>query len=480
MDRGRDMKKTGDGMTLGLVVGNRDVFPTALAAEGRKEILNVLKKAGVKTVSLAAGGPEAGLVSGYRDAKKCAALFDRHRGEIDGVLVTLPNFGDERAVADTIRMSGLDVPVFVHAFSDDLDKMQIGQRRDSFCGKLSVCNNLTQYGIPYSVGEIHVVSPQSGEFMEDLSWFMAVCRVAGGLRGARIGCIGSRIPAFKTVRFSEKLLEESGISVETVDLQDIILGIGKLSSSSKKVQSMLSALKKYAPPTEPLPAKHQLTIAKMTVVIEQWIKENDIDAYTIQCWPAMQEALSVFPCTAMSLMSQNLVPAACETDVMGAVSMYALQLASGTPSALLDWNNNYGEDPDKAVLFHCSNCPRSMMTGVTIGYNVIADSVIGKDKSFTTCHGCLKAGPLTFARVSTDDVAGEIVGYVGEGELTDDPIKSFGGVGVVQIDRLQPLLRFLCRSGFEHHMALSQTFCADALFEAFTNYLGWDIYYHNG
>ncbi|GAG15289.1 unnamed protein product, partial [marine sediment metagenome] len=258
--------------------------------------------------------------------KKCAALFDRHRGVIDGVLVTLPNFGDERAVADTVRMSGLNVPVFVHAFSDDLDKMRIGKRRDGFCGKLSVCNNLMQYDIPYSVGELHVVPPQSDEFMEDISQFLAVCRVVGGLSGARIGCIGSRVAPFKTVRYSEKLLEESGISVETADLQDIILGIDKLSSSSKKVKSRLSALKKYAPPMEPIPAKHQMTIAKMSVVIEQWIKENDIDAYTIQCWPAMQDALSVFPCTAMSLMSQNLIPAACETDVMGAVSMYAIQL----------------------------------------------------------------------------------------------------------------------------------------------------------
>ena len=470
--------KTTDQQALAVLVGSRDVFPRPLAAEGRKEILAVLERMGVRAIVLSAEDPGGGIVESYQDAKRCAALFDSQRHQIDGVLVTLPNFGDERAVADTLKMAGLDVPVFVHAFADELEKMRIGQRRDSFCGKLSVCNNLKYYGISFSVGGLHVVPPQSGVFKQELEWFLGVCRVVKGLRRARIGCIGSRVPPFKTVRYSERILEHAGVSVETADLCDIVAGVQQLSDSDEAVRTKLAALEACAPAPQPIPPQKQSTLAKMALVIEKWVAENELDAYTIQCWPAMQDALGVFPCTVMSMMSNELVPAGCEADVMGTLSMYALQLAAEAPAALLDWNNNYGADRDKLVLFHCSNCPGKLLDRMEIGYNVIADAVIGRDKSYATCFGRLKSGPMTVTRVATDDLSGRIVSYVAEGELIDDPLDSFGALGVARIENLQSLLHYLTRNGFAHHTALSRSRCADMLHEAFTTYLGWDTHRH--
>ena len=348
-------------MTLGLIVANRDVFPAELARKGREEMIAILKKENIAHVVLTPNDTPEGVVMTWKDAEKCAKLFADHRGTIDGILVTLPNFGDERAVADSVKLARLNVPVFVHAWPDRVGEYNIERRRDSFCGKLSICNNFKQYGIPYTIGKSHVVDPHSEEFRKELNWFVDVCRVVSGLKGARIGSIGERTVPFKTVRYSEKLLESSGISVESKSMVETVSEINALPDNDPKVEAKLAKLTGYLPNTKDVPGKAMKTTAKLGVVLERWIEEYRISAYAIQCWSAMQEALKIFPCSIMSMMSDDRFPSACEVDVMGALAMYALQLAGGGASALFDWNNNYGEDPDKLVVFHCSNTATSFM-----------------------------------------------------------------------------------------------------------------------
>lgn len=463
---------------VGVIIGNRGVFPGYLSEEARKDILDVFKKKDIEPILVPVNETKFGAIENIEEAKKCAELFRKNRDKIDGILVTLPNFGDERAIADTIRMSELTVPVLVHAYPDDLTKLNIGNRRDSFCGKLSVCSNLDQYGIPFSLTKLHTVSPNSNDFSSDLDWFLGVCRVIKGLKGVKIGAIGARTTPFKTVRFSEKLLEINGISVETVDLSEIIGKAERFKDSDDLVLSKLKSITSYAP-TNGIPNSALIKMAKLSLSIESWIKDNGIHASTLRCWPELQEYFNVMPCYIMSMLSESLSPCACEVDVMGALAMYILQLASGIPSGLFDWNNNYGDDPDKLVLFHCSNYPKSMLEEPRMSYNDIDANVRGTvEKSYGTCVGKLRPSPITFARIATNDVAGVIVAYVGEGEITDDPLDTFGGVGVAKINGLQELLRFMCKNGFEHHVAISQSNVANILYEAMNNYLNWNVYYH--
>ena len=346
--------------TLGLIVGNRGFFPAHLCETGRKTILKVLGAEGIKVVAL---GPEEttyGSVESVSDAEKCATLFREHAEEIDGILVTLPNFGDERAVANAIRWSGLDVPVLVQASPDDMNKMTVADRRDSFCGKMSVCNNLRQYGIKYSLTAQHTVAPDSAAFLADLRQFVGVCRTVGGLKGARVGLIGARPANFITVRFSEKLFERAGISVETIDLSEIFGKALKLAANDAKVKAKVEQIRAYVPVRD-TPAEALVKMAQLGVVIDDWMAENKLSASAVQCWTSMEEFYGVVPCTIMSMMSNNLAPSACETDIAGVVGMLAMALASGKPSALVDWNNNYGDDPDKCVIFHCSNLPKDVL-----------------------------------------------------------------------------------------------------------------------
>jgi L-fucose isomerase-like protein len=208
------------------------------------------------------------------------------------------------------------------------------------------------------------------------------------------------------------------------------------------------------------------------------MQDNELAGTSVQCWTAMQEFFGVVPCTIMSMMSNNLLPSACETDMVGMIGMYALQLASETPSAIVDWNNNFGDDPDKSVIFHCSNLPKHFFENVKMDFQEIIAGSVGKENTFGTVVGKMKSGPLTFCRVSTDDLNGKMRAYVGEGEITRDQLNSFGGYGVVKIPGLQRLLHYICRNGYEHHVAVNISSYGAAVAEALSVYKGWEVHHH--
>ncbi len=464
--------------TLGVIFGNRDFFPDHLVTTARKEITELFKTMQIKPIMVNEEDTLLGSVVTYEHAKTCAALFKKHADEIDGILVVLPNFGDEKGVADTIKLSGLQVPILVQAYPDDLNAFNVERRRDAYCGKISVCNNLRQYGYPYSLTTVHASTPSSESFKKDLEKFVRVCAVVNGLKSARIGAIGARPTAFNTVRYSEKLLQASGISVTTVDLSEIFGLANKLADDDAQVKAKLEEIKAYAKHGT-VPSPHLVRMAKLGIVVSDWMAENDLVASAFQCWTSIQENYGINACTLMSMMSEKLMPSACEVDITGVVTMYALQLASGTPAGLVDWNNNYENDPDKCVLFHCGNWANSFVPDNAIKTAPILGTSVGEENTYGAMEGRAAAGPLTVARISTDDVNGLIRAYTGEGQLTNDPLDTFGHRAVAHLPNLQHLMKYICKNGFEHHVGMTQGHVADILDEAFTTYMGWENYLHS-
>lgn len=464
-------------MTLGVIIGNRDFFPDRLVADARKEILEILHKSNIKAVLLEESQSKLGGVETFHDARKCAELFKKHRDEIMGVLVVLPNFGDERGVAETLKLAQLNVPVLVQAYPDDLDKLDVARRRDAWCGKISVCNNLYQFGIKYTLTTKHVVHPSDPSFTEDLKNFVAVSRVVKGLRNVRIGAIGARPGGFNTVRYSEKILQRHGISVVTADLSEILGNANKLSKDDKEVKEHLEKINNYAA-TGTTPTEALIQIAKLDVVLNNFMKDHELDANAIQCWTSLQQNYGCNVCTSMSIMSENMLPSACEVDVTGTLTMYAMQLASTSPSALVDWNNNYAADEEKCVLFHCGNWAKSFLPDIQISNAPILGTTVGVENTYGALDGRTPAMPLTYGRISTDDTRGVIKAYFGEGELTNDPLHTFGNRAVAKINDLQGLMQYVCRNGFEHHVVMNASKTAAVLKEAFENYMGWEIYQH--
>lgn len=464
--------------TLGVIVGNRNFFADSLVAEGRKKILDKLAEFGVDVVIVDEQTTKLGAVETWADAQKCADLFKRNRDRIDGILVTLPNFGDEKGVADAIHLSGLNVPVLVHAFPDTTSELTVAGRRDAFCGKFSVTNNLYQYGIKFSLTQNHTVDPDKEEFKQEIDRFVRLCRTVRGMRSARLGAVGARPNAFQTVRFSEKLFQAYGINVSTMDLSEAIGKAQKLENSHPRVRSKVDEIKSYAV-NRGAPEEKLALMAKLAIVLDDWMDANSIDATAIQCWDSIQQNYGVNVCTVMSMMSERLMPSACEVDIAGTASMYALTLAAGMPAALVDWNNNYNDEPNKCLYFHCGNWAKSLVSEIELISAEVLGATLGPENTWGAVQGRTPPGPLTFARIDTDDRRGVIHTYVGEGRFTDDPLSTISGShAVVEVPDLQRLLRTICRHGFAHHAAMTRSHVADVLAEAFENYLGWEVYHH--
>ena len=466
-------------ITFGLIIGTRNIFNADLASAERKKMITLLDKLGFGYVLPDVDATLAGAIETRADAKICADLFKRNRYQIDGVIVVLPNFGDELGIVATLDMAKLNVPVLVQACNDNIDKVDVKSRRDAFCGKISVCNNLYQYNIPFSDTTEHTCDIDSELFARDVRHFAAVCRTVKGLQNARIGAFGTRPTAFQTVRYSEKLLQASGITVVPVDLSEIIARANSRDAQDILVQDKLEQIKAYGKIPADITIESVLRQARLSVVFDELMEEHELDASAIQCWDSIENNYGCATCLSMSMMGERFLPSACETDVTGAVSMYTLLLAGGVSPGLLDWNNNYGQHPNKCVCTHCSNYPRSFMGNeIEISKLDVLGTVIDREKCFGAIKGKVAPGLLTFFRISTDDMKGEIKSYLGQGHFTDDSFGMDGGIAVCEVNDLRKLLGHVCRNGYEHHVAMARCHCAEVINEAVTKYLGWKLYYH--
>ena len=428
--------------TLGVILGNRDFFPDVLISEARRDLTKLFAELDIDAVWLSPDDSKLGAVETWADARKCGDLLRRERERLEGILVSLPNFGDEKGVADSVRLADINVPILVQAYPDDLDQFGLDRRRDAFCGKISVCNNLRQYGFKYTLTREHTVAVLDPRFREDLIRFIQTCKVFRGLSRARIGAVGARPNAFNTTRFSEKLFENSGISTNTIDLSEIFGQAAQIGDHDPRVLARIEQIRAYAD-TSAAPVESLLRMAKFAIVLDDWMDALGISATAIQCWSSLQKNFGVNVCTIMSMMSQRMMPSACEVDIAGVISMYVLQLASGRPSALVDWNNNYGPDPDKCVLFHCGNWATEFLPEAKMGTAPILGTTLGEENTVGALNGRTDSGPVTIARVSTDDLTGSIGAYVAQGQFTDDPLSTFGTRAVVEVPALPQLMHFI-------------------------------------
>jgi L-fucose isomerase-like protein len=466
-------------LTFGLIVGTRNIFNSKLAKEARVVLLDKMQKLGYDYIILPGEETPTGNIETVKDAQKCARLFSDNRDKIDGIIVVLPNFGDELGIVNSLHLAKLNVPVLIQACDDDNDKVDVYSRRDAFCGKISVCNNLYQYGIPFTDTTTHTYPLESEQFDKDVDYFARVCRVVNGLRNARIGAIGARPGAFQTMRASEKLLQHTGITVLPIDLSEIFGKAEKIDNQAADLVKKIQEIRDYGTIPTYIQEEKVYLQAKFGLAVENWVMENDIDATAIQCWESIQKNYGCASCLTMSMMGEKFMPSACEVDLAGVVSMYALLLASGVPPALLDWNNNFAQDRNMCVCTHCSNYPKSFMQNeLEISNLDILGTVLGDEDTFGAIKGKVAPGPFSYFRMSTDDVRGKIKSYVGEGEITDDPYGMDGGIAVTKVENLQKLLKYICKNGFEHHVAMSRGLVANVLEEAVGNYLGWELYRH--
>ena len=459
-------------MTFALYFGNRGFFPESLIGSARDEVAKAVTEAGYDYIMAPAEMTRYGAVETRQEGWVYADWLKEHEGEYDGVIMSLPNFSDENGAVAALQNAGK--PILIQAYPDEIGKMDFEHRRDSYCGKFSIEDVFHQYGIQYTVLEPHVVHPLTPEFRQNLDDFAAICRVVNGMRRFSIGVLGARTSKFKTVRYDEITLQKYGITCETFDLSDLFYRVRNYSDDDKKVVERVAHLKDYTD-FSLTPADKLNTLAKVSVVIDDYIEEFRLDCITLRCWEEMQTELGVAPCVLLSELNDRGIVASCEIDLCSAINMYSMQLASGEPTACLDWNNNYGDDPNKVILFHCGSTAQKLMKkkGTVTDHKMFAKGCPGC--GWGSNEGRIAAFPMTFSNCKTEN--GKLTFYVDEGRFTDEEIEPefFGCGGVAVIDDLQRKLIKLGREGFRHHTTIGVGHMAKVLDEAFRYYLGYDI-----
>ena len=465
------MRKTYERITFAIFVGNRGFMPAELLHDGREEMKKAITDAGFDYIIMDENATRYGAVETRDEGIQYAQWLRSHTREYDGVICCMPIFIDEIGAATALQDAG--VPILMQAYPDEIGQMDFQHRRDAFCGKFSVTDVFTQYGIPFTVLKPHVVHPLRPAFTENLHDFAAVCRIVNGMKRFNLGCLGARTTAFKTVRFDETTIQRYGINVESFDLSELIFKVQNLTDDDAKVLAKENVLVHYTD-FSLVPGGNRKTLAKISCVIDEYIENYHLDAITIRCWNELETILRVCPCVLLSELNDRGIVASCEIDLCSAITMRAMNLASGKPATVLDWNNNYGDDPNKVILFHCGPVAQSLMTekGTVTEHKMFAKGDPGS--GWGTNEGRIKTMPVTISNCQTKD--GKLIVYTSEGEITADPIEQgyFGCAGVARIPDLQNKLIRLARDGFKHHTSIGVGHIKEALDEAFHTYLHYD------
>jgi L-fucose isomerase-like protein len=459
--------------TFALFYGNRGFFPASLIAEARAELPRVLREMGHDSISLDPGATRSGAVETVAEGRRYADFLRDNRGKYGGVILCLPNFGDENGAVAALQDAG--VPIFIQAYPDALDRMAPDRRRDSFCGKLSIMDVFAQNGVRFTSRKPHTVAPESPRFRAGIEHFDRVCRVVNGMRRMVVGSIGARTTAFKTVRIDEIALQRHGITMETLDLSDIFKRMDSVSTGQDVYKAKAAVLQGLAS-WKGVPDKALDNLVRLGVALDAVIAEYGMDAIALRCWTEMQTQMGISPCVLLGELNGRGVTAACEVDVGSAIAMRALSLASGTPPACLDWNNNYGEEEDKCILFHCGPVPAGMMErGGRITEHAILSTTLGRGCTYGCNVGRIAPADMTFGNMLTD--AGRLRFYLGQGRFTRDPIppEFFGCAGVAEIPGLQDVLYGIGRQGHRHHVSVTTGSVAEPVAEALGYYLDCDV-----
>ena len=453
-----------------LFFGNRGFFPGELIASAREEMKRALSKSGYDYICMPEKKTKYGAVETIAEGRIYAEFLKENEGNYDGIILSLPNFGDENGAVAALKDA--KAPILVQAYPDEIGLMDFSHRRDAMCGKFAICNLLRQADIPFTLTKKFVVSPSDASFSEDVERFAAICRIVKGMKSFNIGAIGARTTAFKTVRVDETALQKKGINLETIDLADFFLRVDKISDErteeKKKEILAITVYKGY-------PEEKLNTMARVQAALEDTVKEYNLDAVAIRCWNEFQMRYGIAPCVSLCLLNERGISAACEVDVTNAIMMRAISLASDAPSMLLDYNNNYADASDKAIVFHCGPVAPSMLKGKgEIIEHLMFKKSFGAGTGVGVNKGEIKEGDITFGSVKTEN--GKVYAFVSEASFTSDKIEpEFFGTGkVLRKTDVNALSNYMAENGYKHHLAITYGKVSEAVKEAFDKYLGFE------
>jgi len=459
-------------MKLALLIANRGFFPSEVIESARSEMMEAARRSGVEFLIPDVSLTKHGAVETYQEGVLFRQFLNQHLNEFDGVVICLPNFGDENGIK--AALADVRVPVLLQAYPDEIGLMDFSHRRDAFCGKLALSSVFKQMSFRFTSGMPFTMHPLSDHFKKELDNFVSTCRIVKKMKGLRIGVFGARTSAFKSVRYDEIALERFGIDVETLDLSYILERLSAIEKTDKNVTKWREKLHHTAD-FQNVPEEAEFTIARLGVLFDQLINEMSLDAVAIRCWSELQKEIQITPCSVMGVFNQFGIPFACETDVTNAAAMAALTAGTDKPVGCLDLNNNYGEEENKCILFHCGPLPLDLMVGPgEIQEHKMFTKTMGENCSWGLNVSRIKPGKITLISMRTEN--GHIEYYCENALISEEKVEDafFGVSGVMVLDDLQRKLMNMSKAGFRHHTIIASGHHSEPVCEALSNYLGYD------
>ena len=321
--------------------------------------------------------------------------------------------------------------------------------------------------------ESFTVAPNSAEFHKELLNFISICRIVKRMKHMRIGVLGARTTAFKSVRFDEGALEARGCDVETLDMSQVFDKIKAISDTDSRIEEWKKEIEAISNICD-APEYAIINQCKLGIALEEIRNEMKLDVMAIRCWSELQYEYKITPCTVMGILNKRQIPVVCETDVTNAPAMLALAMSSYTGVGCLDINNNYGDDPNKCILFHCGPLPIDLLCGKGhMEEHKMFTKTQGQNCSWGVNVGRIKPCTVTICGMRTEN--GEVRYFVERADVLDVKLDKefFGTYGVIEIPELQSKLRRMSEEGFRHHAIITEGDHTKAIREALSKYLGY-------
>ena len=399
---------------------------------------------------------EEGLIYDGMDADKVADRFIQEK--VDAVFAPHCNFGTEDAVAKVAKKVGK--PLLLWGPQDDVWLADGIRMRDTQCGLFATSKVVSRLGVPFTY--VTNSSVDSDTFDRGYRNFLSVASIVKTFRRLRIGQIDTRPGAFWSVMYNEsEILEKFGIEVVPISLATIehdVLAVMK-NNDPQYLDIVEGYKRKYKNIT--FGEESLKSLAALKLVIKRWADAEQLSALCIQCWDALQTALGVYPCFVNGELTDDGLPVACETDVMGAVSTLMLQAAlrGKTPSFLADLTVRHPENPNAELLWHCGNFPYSLAKDPEKAQ--VEDQFGGKCPAAGRWE--LKGGDITLCKM--DGIGGNYSLLMGECKGTDGP-SNVGTYLWAQFGDWPKWEHRFIYGPYIHHVAAIHGKAATALYEA--------------
>lgn len=395
-----------------------------------------------------------GCVSDIASARKALDLFLTER--IEGLMIGNMTFGMEVAVSTVLDGLRKDMPILHFCTrSGPIEEGPLGGHRttDTWCGQFMTTSAIRRRGFKFL--HVRTCNPEEPLFLNKAESFIRAINAIAHFKGARIGQLGTRPMLFESQVVNEQLLQKRfGQMIVPMDLDTVFSRIDAIDPKSAEVAEVVRQI------TDGVQMQDEtnealVNIARYELAVRGIKDELGVHALAASCWTRVQERFHISTCSSFGRLNEQGIITACEVDLLGASTMWAMYNASLRQAIpdFIDWTDLHPTEPNVWLAWHCGNAAPSLR-------EPRKSALLGRNERMIqwcpTCFGTLefklKSGPVTCARLVEYD--GQYNMFIGSGEIIDLEPEIRGAYGWVKVGDIGEWEDKMIEAGIIHHGVL--------------------------